>query len=69
MAANTNTVSGWSGRVLVDSTLNPTGSTFSDAFTNKAASGTPGQVSTVNGLASVAVELRPLEIRILGRSF
>lgn len=69
VAANTSTASDWSGRVLVDSILNPAGSTFSDLFTNKATSGTPGQVSTVNGLASVAVQLRPLEIRMLGRSF
>jgi glycosidase len=68
VAANTNTVSSWNGRVLVDTVLNPTGSTFSDVFTNKAASGAQGPVSTVNGQASVAVELRPLEIRILERS-
>lgn len=61
VAANTNPVSGWSGRVLVDSILNPAGSTFSDLFTNKAAPGMPGHVSTVYGLASVEAELRPLE--------
>ncbi|MFC9335259.1 alpha-amylase family glycosyl hydrolase [Arthrobacter sp. NPDC057009] len=68
VAANTNTVSSWNGRILVDSILNPAGSTFSDVFTNKAAPGAPGQVSTAHGLASVALELRPLEIRILERS-
>jgi glycosidase len=68
VVANTSVTDDWSGHVLVDSTLNPKGSTFSDIFTNKDTSGETGQVKVVNGLASVPLQLRPLEIRILARS-
>jgi hypothetical protein len=57
-----------SGRILVDHTLNPDRSAFGDLFTNKETSGAPGQVAATDGLTSVTLQLRPLEIRILARS-
>jgi glycosidase len=68
VAANTNASNSWNGHVLVDSTLNSAGSTFADVFTNKEASGEPAMVAVTGGLASVPLQLRPMEIRILARS-
>lgn len=68
VAANTNAADSWSGRILVDRTLNPDGSAFGDLFTNKETSGPAGQVAAADGLTSMALQLRPLEIRILARS-
>ncbi|MCG2624142.1 alpha-amylase family glycosyl hydrolase [Arthrobacter sp. I2-34] len=68
VAANTNTSEAWTGHVLVDSTLNPAGSTFADLFTNKPAPGAPAQVAVSGGLASVPLRLQPMEIRLLARA-
>jgi glycosidase len=41
VVANTNLASGFQGQVIVDHTLNPSGSLFGVLFTNKGAAGTP----------------------------
>jgi len=81
VAANTNTGQAQSLKVIVDSQLNPAGSSFRLLYSNKAAPTTPGPVTAtgqvtvfeVDGtigsgpLHMVSVTLQPLEVQILGR--
>jgi glycosidase len=81
--ANAGTRRGWSGEVIVDDARNPVGATFEVLFSNQAEPAMPGPVSQKAGRAvvireaddvvtdgparTIAVELRPMEIQILGR--
>jgi len=81
VAANTNTGQAQSLEVIVDSQLNPAGSSFRLLYSNKAAPAAPGPVTAtgqvtvfeVDGtigsgpLHVVRVTLQPLEVQILGR--
>jgi glycosidase len=79
--ANTNSQSGFSGSIIVDSNLNPIGKSFQVLFSNKTTPATPGlielissaEVQEVSGgiskgaVTAISVTLKPMEIQILGR--
>jgi glycosidase len=83
IVANTNTKDSWAGAVLVDDVLNPVGKQFRILYSNQAKFETPGpvvehpagsvEVAEIDGgltpgpLHSISVNLRPMEIQILGR--
>jgi len=82
IVANTNTQAGFTGFVIVDSSLNPVGSELEVLFTNRSSSVAPGLVrstgtaeihevdgGTSTGPACVLpVTVGPMEIQVLGRS-
>ena len=82
VVANTNTQAGFTGVVIVDSSLTPVGSELEVLFTNKSRSAGPGlvrstgaaEINEVDGGTStgpacvVPVNVGPMEIQILGRS-
>jgi len=81
--ANTSTRRAWQGEVIVDVTRNPVGSTFEVLFSNREGPATPRPVAqklrrtvvireadgvvTDGPARTIAVQLQPMEIQILGR--
>jgi glycosidase len=83
IVANTSTQNSWAGAVLVDEMLNPVGKQFRVLFSNQDQFETPGpvverpagsvEVAEIDGGVShgpvhiISVNLRPMEIQILGK--
>ncbi len=83
IVANTNTRESWAGAVLVDEVINPVGKQFRVLYSNQEQFETPGpvverpagsvEVIELDGgishgpLRTIAVNLRPMEIQILGQ--
>jgi hypothetical protein len=76
IVANTSTQDSWAGAVLVDDMLNPVGKQFRVLYSNQAKYETPGpvvEVAEIDGgvthgpLRFISVNVRPMEIQILGK--
>ncbi len=83
IVANTNTQSNWAGTVIVDEAINPVGQQFRVLYSNQDQFETPGpviecpagsvEVNEIDGgitngpLHVISINLRPMEIQILGK--
>jgi glycosidase len=66
VVANTSTTTPFAGSVTVDASLSPVGRAFGVLHSNLAAPAAPGAVFQVGGRVAVPVQLRPMEVQILG---
>jgi glycosidase len=83
VVANTNTLDGWTGQVIIDLSLNPKNTAYTVLFSNKANPDAPGpvvekpsgsvEITEVDGsithgpIRVLPVNLHPMELQILGK--